>query len=83
MVERDVQLALETGASMNVQHISSSEAVDLVRGGKAQGGDIWAEATPHHIALTEDAVIDHGTLAKMNPPLRTESDRLAIMYFAF
>ena len=79
MVERDVQLALETGASMNVQHISSSEAVDLVRGGKAQGGDIWAEATPHHIALTEDAVIAHGTLAKMNPPLRTESDRLAII----
>ena len=79
MVERDVQLALETGASMNVQHISSSEAVDLVRGGKAQGGDIWAEATPHHIALTEDAVIAHGTLAKMNPPLRTESDRVAII----
>ncbi|MBR4059507.1 MAG: dihydroorotase [Lachnospiraceae bacterium] len=79
MVERDVQLALETGASMNVQHISSSEAVDLVRGGKAQGGAIWAEATPHHIALTENAVIAHGTLAKMNPPLRTESDRLAII----
>ena len=79
MVERDVQLALETGASMNVQHISSSEAVDLVRGGKAQGGEIWAEATPHHIALTEEAVIAHGTLAKMNPPLRTESDRLAII----
>lgn len=79
MVERDVHLALETGASMNVQHISSSEAVDLVRGGKAQGGNIWAEATPHHIALTEDAVIAHGTLAKMNPPLRTESDRVAII----
>lgn len=79
MVERDLQLALETGAAMNVQHISSSEAVDLVREGKAQGGDIWAEATPHHIALTEDAVITHGTLAKMNPPLRTESDRLAII----
>lgn len=79
MVERDVNLALETGASMNVQHISSSEAVDLVRDGKAQGGHIWAEATPHHIALTEDAVIAHGTLAKMNPPLRTESDRVAII----
>lgn len=79
MVERDVQLALETGAAMNVQHISSGEAVDLVRGGKAQGGAIWAEATPHHIALTEEAVIKHGTLAKMNPPLRTESDRVAII----
>ena len=79
MVERDVELALETGASMNVQHISSAEAVDLVRKGKAQGGTIWAEATPHHIALTEEAAIKHGALAKMNPPLRTESDRLAII----
>lgn len=79
MVERDVQLALETGAAMNVQHISTKEAVDLVRQGKAQGGAVWAEATPHHIALTEDAAIVHGTLAKMNPPLRTESDRIAII----
>lgn len=79
MVERDVELALETGASMNVQHISTKEGVELVRRGKAQGGAVWAEATPHHIALTEDAVIKHGTLAKMNPPLRTESDRLAII----
>lgn len=79
MIERDVQLALETGAAMNVQHISTREGVELVRQGKAQGGTVWAEATPHHIALTEDAAITHGTLAKMNPPLRTESDRLAII----
>lgn len=79
MVERDVQLALETGAAMNVQHISTKEGVDLVRQGKAQGGAVWAEATPHHIALTEEAAIAHGTLAKMNPPLRTEEDRQAII----
>lgn len=79
MVDRDVQLALETGAAINVQHISTGEGVELVRQGKAQGGDVWAEATPHHIALTEEAVILHGTLAKMNPPLRTEADRQAII----
>ncbi len=79
MIERDVQLALETGASINIQHISTAEGVEQVRKGKAQGGKVWAEATPHHIALTEAAVPVHGTLAKMNPPLRTESDRLAII----
>lgn len=79
MVERDVQIALETGASMNVQHISTKEGVEAVRNGKAKGGAVWAEATPHHIALTEDAAIAHGTLAKMNPPLRTEEDRQAII----
>lgn len=79
MVERDVQLAIETGAAMNVQHISTKEGVELVRQGKADGGAVWAEATPHHIALTEEAVIAHGTLAKMNPPLRTEEDRKAII----
>lgn len=79
MVERDVQIALETGASMNVQHISTKEGVEAVRNGKAKGGAVWAEATPHHIALTEEAAIAHGTLAKMNPPLRTEEDRKVII----
>ncbi len=79
MVERDVELAKETGADINVQHISTKEAVDLVRKGKAAGALVWAEATPHHVALTEEAVIAHGTLAKMNPPLRTEEDRQAIV----
>lgn len=79
MVERDVALALQTGADINIQHISTKEGVEAVRRGKAQGGSIWAEATPHHIALTEEATIAHGTLAKMNPPLRTEQDRQAII----
>ncbi|MBQ8816342.1 MAG: dihydroorotase [Lachnospiraceae bacterium] len=79
MIARDVKLALETGAAINVQHISTKEGVDLVRQGKAQGGAVFAEATPHHIALTEEAVPVHGTLAKMNPPLRTEDDRQAII----
>ncbi len=79
MIERDVELAIAAGADINVQHISTREGVELVRQGKAKGGAVWAEATPHHIALTEEAVIQHGTLAKMNPPLRTEPDRQAII----
>lgn len=79
LVERDLQLALETGACINIQHISSKEAVELVRRAKERGGDIHAEASPHHFTLTEQAVIEHGTLAKMNPPLRTVEDREAII----
>lgn len=79
MVERDLKIALETGASVNIQHISTREAVELVRKAKKQGGNIHAEATPHHFTLTEEAVIQYGTMAKMNPPLREEEDRLAII----
>lgn len=79
LVRRDLQIALETGACIDIQHISTKEAVELVRQAKKQGGDIHAEATPHHFTLTEDAVIQYGTLAKMNPPLREESDRLAVI----
>ena len=79
LVERDVKLALETGADVVIQHISSKEAVELVRKAKAAGGHVYAEGTPHHFTLTEDAVIEKGTMAKMNPPLREESDRLAVI----
>ena len=79
LVRRDLAIALETGACIDIQHISTKEAVELVRQAKAKGGDIHAEATPHHFTLTEEAVIQYGTLAKMNPPLREESDRMAII----
>lgn len=79
LVERDLKLALETGADINIQHISARESVELVRRARAQAGNIHAEATPHHFALTEEAVIRYKTLAKMNPPLREEEDRLAII----
>lgn len=79
LVKRDCELAKEIGAKINVQHISSGKAVDLVRQAKATGASVYAEATPHHFTLTEEACIKHGTLAKMNPPLRTEEDRLAII----
>ncbi len=84
LIRRDLEIALKTGAILNVQHISTKEGVELVRQAKkkaAQSGmnNIHAEATPHHFSLTEEAVIEHGTLAKMNPPLRGEADRQAII----
>lgn len=79
MVKRDLQIALETGACIDIQHISSREAVELVRQARKQGQNIHAEATPHHFTLTEEAAIQHGALAKMNPPLREEADRQAII----
>lgn len=79
LVERDLKLALETGAKINIQHISTRESVKLVRRARAQGSNIHAEATPHHFTLTESAAIQYGSLAKMNPPLREEEDRLAII----
>ena len=79
LVGRDLEIALKTGAAIDIQHISTKEAVELVRQAKKRGSNIHAEATPHHFTLTEDAVITYGTLAKMNPPLREESDRRAII----
>jgi len=79
MVARDCLLALKTGAHTVIQHISSGTSVALVRNAKTMGANIHAEATPHHFTLTDEAVIKHGSLAKMNPPLRTEKDRLEII----
>lgn len=79
LIGRDLELALETGACVNIQHISTKEGVELVRQAKKRGSNIHAEATPHHFTLTEDAAIQYGTLAKMNPPLREEEDRLEII----
>ena len=79
LIARDLQLAEETGALIEIQHISTKEGVALVREAKKKGLDVHAEATPHHFSLTEEAVIEHGSYAKMNPPLRTEEDRLAII----
>lgn len=75
MVARDCMIALDTGAAVDIQHISSGNAVAMVRLAKSLGANVWAEVTPHHFSLTEEAVLEHGSLAKMNPPLRTERDR--------
>lgn len=79
MIARDIALALDTGARVLFQHVSSAQSVALIRAGKALGADIHAEATPHHVSLTEADVLTHGTLARMNPPLRGEKDRLALI----
>lgn len=79
MVDRDLKIAVETNAIVNIQHISTKEAVELVRKSKQVSQNVHAEATPHHFSLTEEATIAHGTLAKMNPPLREEADRQAII----
>ena len=83
MIRRDVEIALRTGASLCIQHISTAEGVELVRDAQRRaagtGARIHAEATPHHFSLTEQAVIEKGTLARVNPPIRTERDRLAII----
>ena len=79
MVARDCEIARDTGARVIIQHISSGRSVAIVRQAKKSGAKVFAEATPHHFTLTEKDVLIHGTYARMNPPLRTEADRLAII----
>lgn len=79
LVARDCMIALHTGASVNIQHISSGYSVKMVALAKSLGADVTAEVTPHHFTLNEEAVLKYGSLAKMNPPLRTEKDREMII----
>jgi dihydroorotase len=80
VVERDVQLAQQfTGARLHVAHISTAEALKAVRRGKRSKSQVTCEVTPHHFALTDADVGDYDTNFKMNPPLRSASDREAIL----
>lgn len=79
LVERDCRLAEKTRAKVNIQHISTKGAVEAVRQSKKRGSRVTAEAAPHHFTLTEEALLTYGSLAKMNPPLRREEDRLALI----
>ncbi len=79
IVSRNVILSTLTGARIHCQHISSANAVDIIRRAKQRGVPISAEACPHHLALTDACVKSYDTHFKMNPPLRTEEDRLAII----
>lgn len=79
MVARDAYLAVKADSKLNFQHISSADSLEIIRQYKKYTDKIFAEVTPHHFTLTEDAVEKHGTLAKMNPPLRTAADREAII----
>ena len=79
MVARDCMLAIHTGATVDIQHISSGRSVRMVELAKQLGAHVMAEVTPHHFSLDESAVLKHGSLAKMNPPLRTLEDRQEIL----
>lgn len=94
MISRDINIAKEVASESDaetnhgdgvvgpcfvIQHISSKEGVELVRNAKKEGLNIHAEATPHHFSLTEADIIKSGPNAKMNPPLRSEEDKEAIL----
>jgi len=79
MVFRDLTLARETGGRVHIAHASTAGSVALVREARARGVKATIEVTPHHFALTEEACRDFDTRSKMNPPLRTEADRRALL----
>ena len=74
MVARDAMLALDTKARVHFQHLSAGESVDVIRFAKSLGAQVTTEVTPQHFSITEDAILTHGTSAKLNPPLRRSSD---------
>jgi len=78
MVIRDILLARRTGGHVHLCHMSTKGSVELIRWGKERGIRVTAEACPHHLSLTEDAVEGYNTNAKMNPPLRTTEDVEAV-----
>ncbi|HEX4825706.1 MAG TPA: dihydroorotase [Candidatus Polarisedimenticolaceae bacterium] len=79
MVSRDILLAEATGGAVHIAHMSTGRAAGLVRSAKASGIRVTCEVTPHHIALTDEAVLGYDADAKMNPPLRRPTDREALL----
>jgi len=79
IIARDVMLAKLTGCRLHIAHVSTAGGVELIRRAKSEGVRVTAEATPHHLCLTEEAVRGYDTNTKVNPPLRTEQDRQALL----
>lgn len=79
IVARNCILSEYTGAHIHMQHVSSRNAVEVLRRAKSRGVRVTAEACPHHLALTDEALATYDTHLKMNPPLRTEEDRVALI----
>ncbi|MBN1282536.1 MAG: dihydroorotase [Proteobacteria bacterium] len=79
MVARDIMLAELTGARLHIAHASTMGTVELIRRAKRRGIRVTAEVTPHHLTLTDEAVSDFDPNTKVNPPLRTEADRRALI----
>ena len=77
IVERDIEMARKTGVHVHFQHVSTAISFDAIRKAKAEGLPITCETAPHYVALCDEALLKYGTLAKMNPPLRSEEDRKA------
>jgi len=78
MVARDIVLARQTGARVHIAHVSTRGSVSLLAAAKAEGLPVTAEATPHHLTLTDEAIAGFDTATKVNPPLRSEADREAL-----
>lgn len=79
MIARDIELARFTKSKAHICHVSTARGVELIRRAKNDGILLTAEVTPHHLVLTEDAIGDYDTHAKMSPPLRSEEDRIGVL----
>lgn len=79
MVARDILIAKEIKTQVHIAHISTKGSVELVRSAKSEGVRVTCEVTPHHLTLTEEAVMGYNTNAKVNPPLRTQEDINALL----
>ena len=79
IVARDIMLARQIDWHVHLQHLSTAESVRMVRDARQRGVKVTAEATPHHIALTDECIKSFDTNYKMNPPLRSEADRQAVI----
>lgn len=79
MIARDVMIAYDRQAHIHIQHLSKAESVKVVEFAQKLGAQVTAEAAPQHFSKTENLLLEKGANAKMNPPLRSESDRLAVI----
>ena len=79
MVAREIVIAANTGVGIHIAHISTAGSAALIRDAKARGVPVTCETCPHYLLLTQEALFTQGTNAKMNPPLRTEKDRQALL----
>ena len=79
MVARDVMLAADTGGHVHIAHVSTKGAAQIIRMAKAAGVSVTAETCPQYFMMTEELLLEKGTMARVNPPLRTEEDRQAIL----
>ena len=77
-IKRDIELAEKTEARIHISHVSLAKSVEIIANAKKRGVKVTAEATPHHLLLTDRMAKEIGPNAKVNPPLRSEEDMLAV-----